>query len=223
MRDIYELYRLSSSELDNFLVELILDIEFERNRPALFRDLTPMNIASSLVLPISREGHAFRRKLADTSWQIEGWISSTDTRLNVDKFVPPYASIDSNSRPYSKPLGGLWTSPLRSDGTTPWGRYSYAHSNQRSVNPALAIPTNYYERENALHLNTLADVEVESETFGAVIPLSTEWFRAVQVEYHSIRFSWIFVLEAYLENSTRYEGFAFLSVCSTFWLQLPIL
>lgn len=221
MEDIHRLCRLSNSELDDFLVNLVLDIEFESNRPPLFRDADPINKALDIVLAISAKGNLLRHQLADTSWSDEGWNSSTGTTLDVGRFVPPSGFIASDPRPYSKPLGGLWTSPLRSDGTTSWSRYSYAHSNQRFTNRTVKVPTDNYEKDNALHLNALADIEAVNGTSDAVKPLSAEWLRLVQSKYRSIRFSWACVLEAIVEEGSRYEAVSSLSVCSTFWLYFP--
>ena len=218
-----ELCNLSYSELDAFLVELVLDIEFENNRPKRFRDLSPINRARTLIFSIAHDGHDLLSALTDTSWETEGWISSTGDVLNEKRFEMPRAPHDSHRNPYSKPLGGLWTSPLRTDGTTSWSRYSHTHSNRRSRDQVFPIPTRSHEKQDTLHINVLADIELVNGTKCAAEPLSADWLNAIESKYRSVRFSWASILQAIAEDNARYRAVSSISVCSTFWLQLPTL
>lgn len=59
--------------------------------------------------------------LTSCEWDAECWVALTDSPLDTERFEHPKPG-DSTTSGYNKPVGGLWTTPARADGSSPWLR-----------------------------------------------------------------------------------------------------
>lgn len=197
----------SISVLDAVLVDLVLDLEFERHgsTPSPF----PAVEARTLL---AVEDEPFRSVLRSVPSTMHVW----EHRMEFDRDAVRQVGRSLSPRTSWKPAGGLWTSPLRGDGSSPWGRYIEVVAPYRPT-----VHRQIFEGPtDALNFGTLADFDVLLSRSSSHPPLTNEWWRQLSTNVEAIQFSWHAVLASALEPPGSRLDLS-LSVPTTFWLRPP--